>query len=84
MSEEIEEVDGCDDIMRNGDLCVIIRQPIEVFGVDNYHELEKELDLALNPVGYTRIGSDKLKTQIYIHYKLEERNIFKRVLEEGE
>lgn len=54
---------------QNGDLCVIIRSPIEEFGVERYHQIEKQLDTVLVPLGFTRTGSDKTKSQIYMHYK---------------
>jgi len=51
------------------DICVIIRQPIEVFGVDRYHQIEQTLDIILAPLGFSRETTDKTDTQIYIHYR---------------
>lgn len=53
------------------DLCVIIREPIEEFGVERCQQLEERLDKALVPIGFTRTGSDKTKSQIYIHFRVK-------------
>lgn len=51
------------------DLCVIIRQPIEEFGIERCQQIEKELDKVLVPLGFNRIGSDKTNNQIFIRFK---------------
>ena len=70
--EEITEVDDCDDNILDDDLCIIIRTPVEVLGVDKYHQMEQVFDMTLGTMGFVRIGTDKLKYQIYIHYKKNE------------
>ncbi len=67
--EAIKELDGCDEVLLDDDLCVIIRSPIEDFGIDRYHKIEHAIDTILTPFGFRRMGSDKLETQTYIHYK---------------
>lgn len=51
------------------DMCLIIRAPIEEFGIDRYHQLESDVGQTLARLGFTRIGTDKTETQIYIHYR---------------
>ena len=51
------------------DLCVIIRSAIEDFGVARCQQIEEHLDKTLVPLGFTRTGSDKTESQIYLHYR---------------
>lgn len=51
------------------DLCVIIRQPIEEFGVERCQQIEEHLDDALIPLGFSRTGSEKTENQIYIRFR---------------
>lgn len=50
------------------DLCVIIRSPIEEFGVGRCQQIEQELDKALAPLGFKRIGTEKAE-QTYIRFR---------------
>jgi len=53
----------------DGDMCVIIRESIETFGVDRSQQVEKALDVTLNPLGFERVGTTKTGNQIYIYLK---------------
>ena len=51
------------------DLCIIIRQPIEEFGVERCQQVEEALDDAPIPLGFSREGSEKTESQIYIRFR---------------
>lgn len=51
------------------DMCLIINQPIDEFGIARFQQIEQELDTVLVPLGFHRVGSDKTENQIHIRYR---------------